>query len=582
MKKIFSAAVAIIVIFNSCKKDSISPGQKFEDQLSASQLQILDAAPLDITTKYTDLLFPDGRNISDWGLVNDTGFVVVFNILNSGTDRKDLFIKRMSEAGCNLTDDPQCLCYPAQTNGLAYVYGSKHTSFTYLHPDAVCRQPLYGLDCSGMIYQMAIASQLPLVESGTVNYVKPSVWNAAFNTSTDFLGLEMKDLLTLPASQFQAGDIIVAPGAHMGMVYSTGGSTLGILNSQGSASYSCAQNSEPGRGPVKKANPQLWITQLFPNNDYHVLRVFLNGTPGLITNNVSSISPTSAVCGGNITNEGGSPVTVRGVCWSTSPDPTTANSKTTDGTGTGNFISSITGLTAGTVYYVRAYATNSGGTAYGNQMNFNTIQSGNSNTVTDIDGNVYNTITIGSQVWMKENLKTTRYRNGNSIPTGLSDAQWKGTTSGAYSIYNNDPANNTTYGKLYNWYAATDPRKIAPAGWHVPTEAEWNVLINFLGGAVGAGGKMKAISPLWNSPNTGATNSSGFSAIPAGWRSDGNWPGTTVSYGGKGTMAEWWSTSVNTNPAGTAWDFVVYNNYADIFQPYDYKGVGFPIRCIKD
>ena len=94
------------------------------------------------------------------------------------------------------------------------------------------------------------------------------------------------------------------------------------------------------------------------------------------------------------------------------------------------------------------------------------------NTVTDIDGNVYNTVTIGTQVWMKENLKVSKYRNGDPIPTNLTDAAWGAATTGAYSIYNNDAANNTTYGKLYNWYAVVDSRNLCPVGWHVPSDAE--------------------------------------------------------------------------------------------------------------
>ncbi len=583
MNKLLSALLLITVICNSCKKDSSTSSQKLEDQLSKEQLLILEAAPLDITTKYTDLVFPDGRNISEWGYVNDTGVAGVFSIINSAPDKKDLFIKKMSEAGCDLTDDPQCSCYPNQPNGLAYVYGSKRIKSTLnpLHPDAKCRLPFFGLDCSGMIYQMAIKSGLLLIPSGTIDYIKPSVWNTAFNTSSDFQGLEMKDLSYLPASQFQAGDIIVKSEAHIGMVYSTG-STLGILNSQGSSGYTCEQNSELGRGPVKRSDPQAWIGQLFPHNDYHVLRVILIGTPGLTTNNVSSISQTSAVCGGNITNQGGSPVIARGVCWSITPEPTIANSKTSDGIGTGSFTSSITGLTASTLYYVRAYATNSGGTSYGNQMNFNTTQSGSSNTVTDIDGNVYNTVTIGTQVWMKENLKVSRYRNGNSILTGLSDAQWGSTTSGAFSVYNNNSANNNTYGKLYNWYAVNDSRKIAPVGWHVPTDAEWDILINYLGGTSVAGGKLKAVSPLWGPPNNGATNSSGFTGLPGGGRDDGKLFNSTVKYTGLGAFGYWWSATENNNPAQTAWDHSAYASQIYSFPAYDSKGFGFSVRCVKD
>ncbi len=584
MKRFYLTLLVLITLFySSCKKNNSESAVMLPDQLSETQLQVLNSAPLDTVTKYTDLVFADGRNISDWGLMNDTGFIVVFNIL-SVSEKKELFIQRMSETGFSLAEDPLCACYPSQTNGLAYVYGSKRTTSIHLDPGSVCQQPLYGLDCSGMIYQMAIASHLPLAIGGTSNYVETSVWNNAFASSTDFQGLEMTDLSALPASQLQAGDIIVASGVHMGMVYSSGSGTIGILNSQGSPNYTCSQNSDAGHGPVKKSNVQSWLGSLFPNSNYHVLRVVLNGSPGVSTTNVTSIGANSAIAGGNVTSQGSSQVTVRGVCWNTSPNPTVANQKTQDGAGNGAYTSSITGLIPNTQYYLRAYATNSDGTSYGNSLNFTTNQTGNSNTVTDIDGNVYNTVTIGTQVWMKENLKTTRYRNGNSIPTTLSDAQWHSTTSGAYSVYNNDPSNNITYGKLYNWYAVSDPRNIAPAGWHIPSASEWQTLINYLGGTSVAGGKLKAVSALWNSPNTGATNSSGFTGLPAGFRDDGNFPGQPiVRYGGLGTVAEWWTSSLNPNPSSPpVLDFAIYNSNASIFQAEDYKGVGFPVRCIKD
>ena len=141
-------------------------------------------------------------------------------------------------------------------------------------------------------------------------------------------------------------------------------------------------------------------------------------------------------------------------------------------------------------------------------------------TVTDVDGNTYSTITVGGAVWMAENLRTTKYNDGTAITTGLDNTAWTANTTGAYSIYDNDPANNTTYGKLYNWYAV-NTGKLAPAGWHVATEAEYTALVNSLGGTSVAGGKMKSTSSLWNAPNTGATNSSGFSGLPSGYRGSG-------------------------------------------------------------
>src|SRR6266496_3426307 len=240
--------------------------------------------------------------------------------------------------------------------------------------------------------------------------------------------------------------------------------------------------------------------------------------PVLTTTAASVITQYTAQSGGNVSSDAGYSVTARGICWSTNHNPTIADSKTIDDTGTGSYSSIMTGLNPSTIYYFRAYAINSKGIAYGNELTFLT-QDVSTTTVIDIDGNVYPVITIGSQVWMKENLKTIHYRNGESILTGLSDASWGITTSGAFSIYNNDAANNTVYGKLYNWYAVIDSRKIAPAGWHVPSKAEWTILINSLGGLNLAGGAMKEAGLThWNTPNSGATNNSGFIGLPAGNR----------------------------------------------------------------
>jgi uncharacterized protein (TIGR02145 family) len=142
--------------------------------------------------------------------------------------------------------------------------------------------------------------------------------------------------------------------------------------------------------------------------------------------------------------------------------------------------------------------------------------------MTDQEGNVYKTIVIGTQEWMAENLNASIYRNGDAIATGLSDADWENTINtqqGAWAYYNNDASYACPYGKLYNWYACVDARQLCPVGWHVPTDAEWTVLTDYLGGESVAGGKMKTTgTSLWNSPNQGATNSSGFSAVPGGNR----------------------------------------------------------------
>jgi len=140
-------------------------------------------------------------------------------------------------------------------------------------------------------------------------------------------------------------------------------------------------------------------------------------------------------------------------------------------------------------------------------------------TITDIDGNVYNTIVIGTQTWMVENLKVTKYRNGESISNITDASQWSNLTAGAYCNYENIAANVTDYGRLYNWYAVSDSRNIAPAGWHVPTDTEWTTLTTFLGGESVSGGKMKETGTThWNTTNSTVDNSSGFTGLPGGNR----------------------------------------------------------------
>ena len=201
-------------------------------------------------------------------------------------------------------------------------------------------------------------------------------------------------------------------------------------------------------------------------------------------------------------------------------------------------------------------------------------------TVTDIDGNVYSTVEIGSQCWMAENLKVERYLNGDNIPTGLSDAAWQSTTSGAFAVYNNDAANKATYGLLYNWFAVDDARGLCPTGWHVPTDGEWTQLTYHLGGGSVAGGQMKttgtleAGTGLWFAPNTSATNSSGFSGLPGGDRP------ISGAFFSQGLGGYWWSSSEYST--ANAWYRLLYYYYGDAYRPNYYKQSGFSVRCLRD
>ena len=488
--------------------------------------------------------------------------------------------------------------------------------------------------------------------------------------------------------------------------------------------------------------------------------------PILTTTAASAITQTTATSGGNVTSDGGAAVTARGVCWSTTTGPTTAlNTKTTDDTGTGIFTSSITALTAGIVYYVRAYATNSAGTAYGNELTFttsavtltvpgaptigtasagntqvvitftapvsnggsvitgytvtsspgnftgtgsaspilvtgltngtaytftvtatnaigtslassasnsitpstvpgaptgvsattgnaqatvtftapvsnggsaitgytvtsspgnfigsgssspitvtglingyantftvtainaigNSLASSASNSVTplgpitDKDDNVYNIVTIGTQVWMAENLKTTKYNDGTAIPNITDYTTWAALTTGAYSDYSNNPANSAAYGRLYNWYAVDNNagtkvasnggKNVCPTGWHVPTDAEWTTLTTYLGGESVAGDKLKETGTIhWITPNTGATNETEFTALPGGARNNDGSCTNNIGYTGY-----WWS-STKYSTLG-AWIWYINDNYANIGSYYDDERTGYSVRCVMD
>ncbi len=214
-------------------------------------------------------------------------------------------------------------------------------------------------------------------------------------------------------------------------------------------------------------------------------------------------------------------------------------------------------------------------------------ENGNHRTVTDIDGNVYKTVKIGNQEWMAENLKVTHYRNGEAIPNIKLNSKWKSTKIGAYCSYKNEDKNAKKFGYLYNWYAIADSRNIAPEGWHVPTDEDWIDLAIYLGmnpteaegthiRGTDEGGMLKESGIMnWKKPNTGASNQSGFSALPGGWRGTGR--GRFV---GLHKSTYFWSSS-EMNPKNI-WVHSLYSDKSEIFRSFITKGKGFSVRCIRD
>jgi uncharacterized protein (TIGR02145 family) len=288
--------------------------------------------------------------------------------------------------------------------------------------------------------------------------------------------------------------------------------------------------------------------------------------PAVTTTAISAVSSKAALSGGNVTDAGGAPQISHGVCWSTSPEPTIKSSAYTSEYGDpGPFTSIITGLNANTSYFVRAYAMNSADTSYGGQFTFTTTPD-----VTDIDGTVYGTVNIGTQVWLTENLATTKYNNDTPISLVTDQTAWNNLSSGAYCWFNNDgPTYRITNGALYNWHAVSTG-KLCPAGWHVPTDAEWTTLITFLGGETLAGAKMQS--------DYNDHNNSLFWAVVSGTRD--TITGFEVPEGCGGlTSSRWWSTA--SSGSTKAWSRL-WSYSSQVFRVEYSKRYGFSVRCLKD
>jgi uncharacterized protein (TIGR02145 family) len=414
--------------------------------------------------------------------------------------------------------------------------------------------------------------------------------------------------------------------------------------------------------------------------------------PVLATSPLINITATSATGGGIIISDGGAEITAKGICWGITANPVTSGTKTEDGDGKGQFVSNITGIDAASLYHVRAYATNSIGTAYGADLSFSssgqipsantlaatditatcstlngTVNAYNSSTtvtfeygltteygsitqaapssvtgkastsvnayisdltpyttyhfrvkavnstgteygadmsyttlLADIEGNVYNTVTIGTQVWMKENLKTTKYNDGTAIPNITDNTVWSALTTGAYSDCNNIPANANIYGRQYNWYvidnnAATKVtsnggKNVCPTGWHVPSDTEWKTLTDYLtNNGFGYGGsgsdiaKSMATTSGWPADGTPgnigndqtSNNQSGFSALAGGYRAIS---GVFLYIG---TVGAWWSSDM----PNTGYGSILHISYNSSFVA---SGVicnaqfGVTVRCLHD
>ena len=197
------------------------------------------------------------------------------------------------------------------------------------------------------------------------------------------------------------------------------------------------------------------------------------------------------------------------------------------------------------------------------------------NTIADIEGNIYPTVTIGTQTWMAENLKTTAFNDGTEIPLVTNDVVWSGLTTPAYCWYDNDrSAYGETYGALYNWYAV-NTGKLCPTGWHVPTDEEWTVLTDYLGGELEAADKLKETGSVhWARLNATATNETGFTALPNGLRFPFEYTFSDIGF-----LANWWSSDMLEQDARFAW----YRELGDKVRRDGFlKEIGIGVRCIRN
>jgi len=433
----------------------------------------------------------------------------------------------------------------------------------------------------------------------TLYYVRAYATNSigtAYGPQSNFTTLAIAPTISATASAISITSSTASIG---GTITADGGASItsrGLVYGTSSLSSTFSVTSGTGTGTYT-----IGLTGLTPATTYFV-RSFATNTvgtvygtetsfatiaiaPSLTTSAVSSITKYAASAGGTITSNGGSAITVSGICWSTTATPTTSDSKTTDGTTSGTFTSSINGLTMGTTYYARAYATNAIGTSYGAVQSFTTIATA-----------VQTAVLIGTQVWTDKNLNVANYRNGDPITFAANSTEWNNANiagEGAYTYLRFASGDGgARYGKLYNWFAVNDSRGLAPVGYHIPTLAEWTTLRNT---QPYNGTTLKSNTNDWsasfNNVNNNLTvvpdvnyslyngnNSSGFNALPGG----SIFPnGTNGNYG---SASFWTATADVSNPLKAEWMYfhsVYFYVGRDCCFTYE-KGNGMAVRLVKD
>lgn len=312
------------------------------------------------------------------------------------------------------------------------------------------------------------------------------------------------------------------------------------------------------------------------------------GTAQVATFPIQSTGSTGVLFAGLVGAQGGAPVLERGICYGTGQLPDLLGPSVIASGFNGPFQVQLGGLLSGVTYYARAYVTNAFGTAYGNQVSFTTLsapylgQGITYGSMMDQDGNTYATVTIGAQEWMAENLRAVTYANGDSILHVESSIAWAQdfNQEGFWCYYNNDPNNEMPLGKLYNGYAAGDERGVCPYGWHVPLNSDWFSLVSHLGGYWVAGSALKSQSSIyWSTVDTTATNSTGFSALGAGWRWATTGGAPQSIFQDQGNLGSWWGIRDLGSQSDTAYRLFTWDSWMSSMAWQ--RECGMSIRCIR-
>lgn len=441
-------------------------------------------------------------------------------------------------------------------------------------------------------FETEIANLIPntryFVRAYASNEVGTSYGNEVnFETIPGLAEVNIAPIADITSSTASGGGEVItdngSPVTARGLAWQTSsGPTLESnlsTNGSGTGVFSSSLNGlEPGTMYYVRAYATNGIGTAYSNEINFTTEATFASSTAL---SIDKITSTTCMISIEVTADGGAEVTERGLVWNTSPLPTIdLPTKSNEGMGTGSFTGLLTELAPNQKYYVRAFATNSVGTSYSNQLNFITKN------VDDIDGNGYYTITIGTQVWFAENLRTTKYDDGTLIPLVTDPAAWPALSGPAYSYYEQDESLEKIYGKLYNWFAingtSNGGRNICPVGWHVPSNDELNTLKTFLGNDYTLGYKLQEIgTEHWYYDNitheNDATNSSGFTGLPGGR--------IINEYTGINYEAWWWSSTQFDTDSAYNLNIVEAPFFIGGYAAYisnNNKTEGFSIRCIKD